>query len=65
MTPSTGTTTTTKASKRKPKRKVVPAAAIPASNQSFPRWVIVGFVLAGVLIISGLAGFVYTRSKPR
>jgi len=26
--------------------------------------VIVGFVLAGVLIISGLAGFVYTRTRP-
>ena len=26
---------------------------------------IVGFALAGVLIVSGLAGFVYTRSRPR
>jgi hypothetical protein len=38
---------------------------VPVSSQGFPRWVIVGFALAGILIISGLAGFVYTRSKPR
>ena len=64
MTPSTGATTTTKAPGRKHKRKLLPAAAVPASGRGFPRWVIVGFVLAGVLIISGLAGFVYTRTRP-
>jgi hypothetical protein len=35
-----------------------------AANPRFPRWVIAGFVLAGLLIVSGLAGFVYTRSRP-
>ena len=42
----------------------LPAAAVAPSSPSFPRWVIAGFVLAGVLIVSGLAGFVYTRSRP-
>jgi uncharacterized membrane protein len=40
-------------------------AAVPASSRQFPRWVIVGFVVAGVLILSGLAGFVWTRTRPR
>jgi uncharacterized membrane protein len=40
-------------------------AAVATTSPSFPRWVIVAFVLAGVLIVSGLAGFVYTRSRPR
>jgi len=40
-------------------------SATPVAAQGFPRWVIVGFVLAGVLIVSGLAGFVHTRSRPR
>jgi len=40
-------------------------AAAPVATQGFPRWAIVGFALAGVLIVSGLAGFVYTRSRPR
>jgi len=60
-----GATTTTKAPARKHHRKqTLPAAAVAPSSPSFPRWVIAGFVLAGVLIVSGLAGFVYTRSRP-
>jgi hypothetical protein len=38
---------------------------VATSSAKFPRWVIAGFVLAGVLIVSGLAGFVYTRTRPR
>jgi hypothetical protein len=48
---------------RKHKRKLAPAAVVPASSQRFPRWVIVGFALAGILIVSGLAGFVWTRTR--
>jgi hypothetical protein len=34
-----------------------------ASSASFPVWAIVGFALAGVLILSGLGGFLYTRTR--
>ena len=60
---STGTTTTTPAHKKHHK-KTLPAAAVVASTPHFPRWVIAGFVLAGILIVSGLASFVYTRTRP-
>ena len=38
-------------------------APVP-SARTFPRWAIGGFALAGVLIVSGLAGFVFTRTRP-
>jgi hypothetical protein len=38
-------------------------APIPSARK-FPRWAIGGFALAGVLILSGLAGFVFTRTRP-
>jgi hypothetical protein len=41
----------------------VRTAAAPVEPPSFPGWVIAGFALSGVLIVSGLAGFVYTRSR--
>jgi hypothetical protein len=37
---------------------------VAVSSPRFPRWVIVGFVLAGVLILSGVAGFLWTRGRP-
>jgi hypothetical protein len=36
---------------------------VAASTASFPVWAIIGFALAGVLILSGLGGFVYTRTR--
>jgi hypothetical protein len=54
-------TTTAKTPKKMP---VTPAAApVAASSASFPIWVIVGFAVAGVLILSGLGGFLYTRTR--
>jgi len=41
----------------------VPTTTPPASH--FPRWAIAGFALAGALILSGLGGFVYTRTRSR
>jgi hypothetical protein len=38
---------------------------VATPTRGFPRWVIGGFALAGVLIVSGLAGFVYTRTRMR
>jgi hypothetical protein len=43
-----------------PKPAVAPVAA---SSASFPVWAIVGFAVAGVLILSGLGGFLYTRTR--
>jgi hypothetical protein len=38
-------------------------APVAASTASFPVWAIAGFALAGVLILSGLGGFLYTRTR--
>jgi hypothetical protein len=35
----------------------------PVTAKHFPRWAIVGFTLAGVLIVSGLGGFVFTQTR--
>jgi hypothetical protein len=54
--------TTTAETPKKPPIK--PAAApVAASSASFPAWAIVGFAVAGVLILSGLGGFLYTRTR--
>jgi hypothetical protein len=37
--------------------------AAATTSKSFPRWAIVGFTLAGLLILSGLGGFVFTRTR--
>ena len=37
--------------------------AAGATSKNFPRWAIVGFTLAGLLILSGLGGFVFTRTR--
>jgi hypothetical protein len=58
----TGTTTTTTTPHRH-HRHVQQVAPVP-SARTFPRWAIGGFALAGVLIVSGLAGFVFTRTRP-
>ena len=39
-------------------------AAAP-SDRRFPRWAIAGFALSGVLILSGVGGFVFTRTRGR
>ena len=59
-TPASTTTTTSRVHRRKHRRTVV---AAPATAGHFPRWAIVGFTLAGVLIVSGLGGFVFTRTR--
>jgi hypothetical protein len=41
---------------------VAAVAAVPRKN--FPLWATAGFTLAGVLILSGLGGFVFTRTRP-
>ena len=48
-----------------PKKTAVKPTAAPvaASPASFPVWAIVGFAVAGVLILSGLGGFLYTRTR--
>jgi hypothetical protein len=59
-TPVSTTTTTPRAHHRRKHRRTVAAAA---TARHFPRWAIVGFTLAGVLIVSGLGGFVFTRTR--
>ena len=53
------TTTTLRVHHRRAQQVVAQTTA-----KQFPRWAIGGFALAGVLIISGLAGFVFTRTRP-
>jgi hypothetical protein len=36
---------------------------VASGPQSFPVWAIAGFAIAGVLILSGLGGFLYTRTR--
>jgi hypothetical protein len=40
-------------------RQVAPVA----HARKFPRWAIAGFGLAGVLILSGVAGFLFTQTR--
>jgi hypothetical protein len=32
-------------------------------SESFPRWVIAGFAVAGVLIAGGIGGLLFTRGR--
>ena len=54
------TTTTPRTHRHRRAQQIVPQA----TAKEFPRWAIGGFALAGVLIITGLAGFVFTRTRP-
>jgi len=45
-------------------RKHVKAVPTAAPRKGFPLWVTAGFTLAGVLILSGLGGFIFTRTRP-
>jgi cell division protein FtsN len=59
-TASSPTTTATTPKKTPVKPAVAPVAA---SSASFPVWATVGFAVAGALILSGLGGFLYTRTR--